>query len=391
MRTLLIIEDEEALRSTLADRLELEGFHVHTAENGEEGIWHAREHHPDLILCDILMPEMDGYGVFRALQEDPATAVIPFIFLTARTDPPEVRAGMVLGADDYLCKPVAKADLLAAIHARLRKRRGDEARLARETEAARLEVVRRLPHELLTPLSGLISASQLLEHADPSQPVAEVRELGRIIRLASERLHRTIHRLLLYAELQSGDPTSPAHSSRRSARSIPATLWVVTQAREIARRDARLEDLQMDLAEVDLVMDPAHLAELVTQLVENAFKFSPPGSVVQVRLALVNDAAVLVVRDQGRGMTAEQIRSVAAFRQFDREVLEQPGTGLGLALVHQLAALHGGGLTLESEPGNGTRATVRLPGARPGKASPGAGLDAELQRQIAWSLGTRPD
>ena len=121
MSTILIIEDEDALRLTLAERLTLEGLQVLTAANGKAGVRQAQEALPDLILCDILMPEMDGYSVLLALQSDTRTAAIPFIFLTAKADPPQVRAGMELGADDYLCKPFGIDELLARIEAVFRR------------------------------------------------------------------------------------------------------------------------------------------------------------------------------------------------------------------------------------------------------------------------------
>jgi DNA-binding response OmpR family regulator len=121
MHTILIIEDEEPLRQTLVDRLTMEGFTVATATNGEEGLREARQHPPNLVLCDIMMPVLDGYGVLRALKADPRTATIQFVFLSAKADPLQVRAGLALGADDYLCKPVGRVELLAAIRTQIRK------------------------------------------------------------------------------------------------------------------------------------------------------------------------------------------------------------------------------------------------------------------------------
>lgn len=119
MERILIIEDEPEMRRNLATILRLEGFEPVVAEHGRAGVDLARRQRPDLVVCDVMMPELDGYGVLEALRADPATARTPFIFLTARGERPDVRAGMNLGADDYLTKPVAKADLLAAIRARL--------------------------------------------------------------------------------------------------------------------------------------------------------------------------------------------------------------------------------------------------------------------------------
>ena len=123
MTKILIIEDEPAMRANLADVLELEGFQPVTAANGREGVAVARCERPDLILCDVLMPELDGHGVLAALRNEPQTARIPFVFLTAKGERGDVRAGMDLGADDYLINPVPLDELLGAIRARLERAR----------------------------------------------------------------------------------------------------------------------------------------------------------------------------------------------------------------------------------------------------------------------------
>ena len=125
------------MRRNLALALEMEGFQVFTAENGRAGVEAARNELPDLILCDVMMPELDGHGVLKELRADKATATTPFIFLTAKDEKPDIRAGMNLGADDYLTKPVAKADLLAAIHARFEREAARERELDAKVAKAR--------------------------------------------------------------------------------------------------------------------------------------------------------------------------------------------------------------------------------------------------------------
>ncbi len=121
MKKVLIIEDEPEMRRNLLMILKLEKFQPLGAENGRAGVQMAKAEKPDLVLCDVMMPELDGYGVLQALRSDPATVTTPFIFLTAKGEKVDQRCGMDLGADDYLTKPVARADLLGAIHARLRR------------------------------------------------------------------------------------------------------------------------------------------------------------------------------------------------------------------------------------------------------------------------------
>ncbi len=121
MKKILVIEDEPEMRRNLVTVLRLENFHPLPAENGRIGVDLAKKEKPNLILCDVMMPELDGYGVIASLRADAETAAIPFIFLTAKSETRDVRAGMNLGADDYLIKPVAKPELLAAIHSRLER------------------------------------------------------------------------------------------------------------------------------------------------------------------------------------------------------------------------------------------------------------------------------
>ncbi len=121
MTTILLIEDHAPLRENLRELLALEGFSVFAAADGRDGLKQARTQRPDLIICDIMMPGMDGYEVLAHLRLDPATRGTPFIFLTAKGTPPDIRAGMNLGADDYLPKPASRAELLKAVGTRLER------------------------------------------------------------------------------------------------------------------------------------------------------------------------------------------------------------------------------------------------------------------------------
>lgn len=120
-KTILLIEDHPDMRENTAEILELANYDVVTAENGKFGVAKAQELDPDLIICDIMMPELDGYGVLYLLSKDPRTAAIPFIFLTAKTETTDMRKGMNLGADDYLTKPYDEMELLNAVESRLKR------------------------------------------------------------------------------------------------------------------------------------------------------------------------------------------------------------------------------------------------------------------------------
>jgi len=121
MKTILLIEDDIALRENTAELIELAGYTVITAPDGKIGINLAKEHLPNIVVCDIMMPEVDGYGVLEALTNCQDTSQIPFIFLSAKTEHKEIRKGMDFGADDYLTKPFDEEELISAIESRMAK------------------------------------------------------------------------------------------------------------------------------------------------------------------------------------------------------------------------------------------------------------------------------
>ena len=121
MKKILVIEDNDFIRENTAEILELANYSVSTAENGKIGVEQAIKNKPDLIVCDIMMPELDGYGVLNIVQTNPALEGVPFIFLTAKTEGGDFRKGMGLGADDYIAKPFSGTDLLNSVQSRLRK------------------------------------------------------------------------------------------------------------------------------------------------------------------------------------------------------------------------------------------------------------------------------
>lgn len=154
MKTILLIEDNFDVRENTAEILELADYKVLTAENGKIGIELAKKNLPDLIICDIMMPELDGYGVIHVLSKHAETAAIPFVFLTAKTEKSDIRKGMNLGADDYLTKPFDDVELLDAVEIRLRKNE-----LVRKTSAVSIENLDQIANEArgLKELESLIS------------------------------------------------------------------------------------------------------------------------------------------------------------------------------------------------------------------------------------------
>jgi DNA-binding response OmpR family regulator len=181
MVKILVIEDEQDVRNNLVDILELSSMKAIAAPNGAVGLEMARQEKPDLIICDVMMPELDGYSLIEQLRQDEATAMIPFIFLTAMANRNDQRQGMELGADDYLTKPFTPTELLKAIDSRLQKQKLVAQRYEAERDRAKQylrqiednenisatqeQVIKRLVEELRNPLSNINMAVQMLEKA----------------------------------------------------------------------------------------------------------------------------------------------------------------------------------------------------------------------------------
>jgi two-component system, sensor histidine kinase and response regulator len=361
MHKILVIDDEEPIRRLILMALRKKGFAVIEAESGEQGIELARTNLPDLVLSDVKMAKMDGYMVLAELRSDPRTTAIPVILMTGQPHPAGMRQGMELGADDYLPKPFTVPAMLAAVDARLKKQ--DTLRLAVEQKLAdlRANISLALPHELFTPLSGIIGFAEILSTEAAQFRASEIAEIGRSINLSAKRLYRLIENFLIYAqiELLSGDLLKVA--SLRQKVALRTEELIESCARRQADETGRSADLILELTPSTAALSEEYLTKIVNEIMDNALKFSAPGSSVHVVSSVVHEWFELVVRDQGRGMTPQQIADIGAYMQFERKLYEQQGSGLGLAITKRLAELHRGSLAIRSEPGIGTTVTVTLP------------------------------
>ena len=361
MPNILIIDDEEAFRSITALTLRRRGFDTCEAGDGGAGAEVARRQLPDLVLCDLHMEGSDGYSTLEAIRRDPATATIPFILMTGMNDTTVMRRGMDLGADDFLEKPFKPEQLITAVNARLQKQQVLRGTAEKKLTDLRANLSLALPHELITPLNGILGPAQLLSSDAASLSAEEVAEFGRTILESAERLHRTVENFLVYArlELQAATPEAKEALCRERTDGVRALLEA--RAKHFAAVAGRASDLRLDLAGGGVAMGVELFTKLADEIFDNAFKFSRAGSAVQVSGVVVDGRYTLVVTDAGGGMTPEQLAAVGAGVQFDRSTREQQGAGLGLAIARRITELHGGSLGVESRPGQGTVVRVRVP------------------------------
>lgn len=363
MSQILVIEDEEDIRTIIVEILRAENFDVIEAENGEIGVQFAKNKSPDLIICDIKMPKLDGYGVMIQLQESPSTQTIPLIFLTAKSMKSDLRMGMELGADDYLTKPFTRDELLGAITTRLAKQMAVEQESQKQVDELRDSITHSLPHELRTPLNGILNLAQFLIEDYDTIERNEAMEMLQEICVSGERLYRLTHNFLLYAELSRIEQQPKQarklldYGEQSFTRAIIQDL-AIQKCQKVDRKD----DLHLELQEVVVKISKSKFNKIVEEIIDNAFKFSDFGKPIQIQSYFQNKYFNLLVIDQGRGMTPTQIAKLGAYMQFDRKLYEQQGSGLGLIIAKLLTELHGGELNITSSPGKETIVHIMLPG-----------------------------
>ena len=361
MTKILVIEDEESIRENILELLEAENFQGIGATNGKIGIKMAIDQIPDLILCDMMMPEVDGHGVLKALRSEPLTATIPFIFLTAKADKSDIRRGMELGADDYITKPCTPQELLKAIAIRLEKHKAISRKSQKTLDELRTNISMSLPHELRTPLNAILGFSELMLSEYQVFEESDILDMLGQINTSGHRLYRLIQNFLLYAELEIAATNPELLKEMRSSEFSCIKSLLTQKAQQQAKLVNRTDDLQLNLEDFSVAIDSVKLAKIVEELLDNAFKFSLEGTPVLLSTLVEDRTFILSVKDRGRGMTADQIAQLEAYRQFDRKLYQQAGLGLGLAIVQRLAELHGGEFKIESLPQQETIVCVSLP------------------------------
>jgi two-component system sensor histidine kinase/response regulator len=361
MSKILVIEDEHSLREDILDILTYEHFQVIGCQNGLEGVKAARNKLPDLIICDVMMPELDGYGVLMEVRSDPATANIPLIFLTAKTSRADMRRGMELGADDYLTKPFTHQELTSAVKTRLEKQANIMQEYHRNMESLRENVIRALPHELRTPLTGIMGYSRMLMEDADTIDAKQIFQMAHGIDKAARRMHRLTENYLLYAQIEIILTDRERLSSIRQNSIDNGRPYVTKAIQQKAAEYERSQDVDYECEPTALPISGESLDKIVVELMDNALKFSESGTPIIVRGVCQTKYFDLSITNLGRGMSADQIASIGAYMQFERRIYEQTGVGLGLIIAKRLTEIHGGSLEITSNPNSETTILLKLP------------------------------
>ena len=345
--TILVIDDEPAIRIGLAATLGRRGYAVITAMNGDDGYLKAKQTPPDLIISDVMMPDLDGLAMKEQMSEDPQLAPIPFIFLTARTGSEDRVSGIRSGADDYITKPFVTEELIARIEAILRRvkteqeRAGEQAKQAAQEEMDKLrrEVLQNFNHELRTPLGNVMMSLDMVVHNKFNTP-EEQDEFIRIAHSSADRLESWIADIILLSDIDQ---------NRLNTLRQPIDVEINILApikRRLERHTAKELQFVHDLDLKGVISAPRReFSQALVHLADNAFRFSPDRGTVKLTVKSgENGGALITVQDEGNGIPIELREKVfERFYQVSQgDSREYQGLGVGLTIARAVFSSLGG-------------------------------------------------
>jgi signal transduction histidine kinase len=371
--TVLVVDDEPHNLEVLQGFLHLEGFNVLTAEDGEAALLSLPNGRPDLVLLDVRMPGLDGFEVCRRIKDNPATAFVPVVIVTALHGTQERVRGAAAGADEFLTKPFDHTELITRVKALLRiKLYHDQvttanAELEERVRARTAELERALAelrgldhlksqfitnvsHELRTPLQHVKGYIDLLAEGAMGNLTPKQAEGLSLTQEAVERLEKVVYDIVDFSTLDEDALNFEPIYLLDVCRSVINGYTAMANRRKVSITLSMANDLPLVLA------DRVAVTRVLQHLLDNAIKFGPANQVVQIQVDKRGERVRLAVRDQGPGLApAEVDRIFDVFYQVDGSATRKAGgLGVGLALVRKLVQAHGSQVTVRSELGKGS-------------------------------------
>ncbi|AFZ46365.1 response regulator receiver sensor signal transduction histidine kinase [Cyanobacterium stanieri PCC 7202] len=371
--TILVVDDEPDNFDVIETFLSEENYNLHYAFNGYDGIACLEDVQPDLILLDVMMPELDGIEVCRQIKDRPKWKSIPIIMVTALNSKEDLSHCLKSGADDFIGKPVNSVELKARVKSMLRiKAQYDQISgfsvLQRNTINILAENIRQLTgniaislsHELNTPLNGIMGILGILKADFDNLDREEISELLDFAQLSANNLVNVSKRFLVFLELEISNYNPDRQISIKGECPF-STSMVTSLTQTLAEKSDRSEDLVFDIEEAQVEIQEKYLCIIVKELVSNALKFSQKNTKVTISSQIKNNQLQISIDNYGRGMTPEQIGQIGTFIQFNRNKYQQEGIGIGLKLVQIITKACGGTMQVSSIAGERIRVTVSLP------------------------------
>ena len=362
----LVVDDEPDNRELHRTLLEMKGHTVFDAGNGAEALDMVKDALPDVILLDVMMPEMDGYEVCRRLKGDPETAPVPIIMVTALAGRSDRLEGIDAGANDFLTKPVGAQDVILRVRNSIYTKRlydqvNESLDRLRELEELRDNLTHMIVHDMRSPLMGICGSLELLQMTVADRLDEEDRDDMERALDSSRLLTEMVSSLLDVSRLEAGK--MPLH--RTVCGLEPVIVKAIDSLGSLARR-ASVRFVRPE-GVVEAYCDADVTRRIITNLLGNAIKFTPPEKEVRIEAAMAGDRVRLDVHDAGPGIPEEYKSKI--FQKFGQVESRKEGqkfsTGLGLTFCKLAVEAHGGEIEVSSVIGSGSTFTVYLPATEP--------------------------
>ena len=354
---ILVVDDISKNLQVVGTILRNEGYHVMPATSGLQALERVRAQPPDLILLDLMMPEMDGLEVCSRLKADPLTRQIPVIFLTASNEMEHLMKGFEAGAVDYITKPFNAPELLARVRTHLELKHARE-RL-REMNEEKNEFMGIAAHDLRNPLSAIQGYAEMIIEDAQSLAHRDLEGNGQRIREAAKRMTEMVQNFLDANRIERGELKLNMAISDLS----PLLQSVLETQSPHATAKGQMIQLELPPTPTLALADVSITFQVFENLVSNAVKYSPPGKKIFVRLKAEAGVVRFEVEDQGPGLSKEDQKKL--FGKFARLSAKPTGgehsTGLGLSIVKRLVEAMNGKVWCESELGMGAKFIVTIP------------------------------
>lgn len=358
---ILVIEDQPDVRENIVELLGAENFETFAAEDGIEGVHLAQEHHPDLILCDVMMPELDGYDVLNMLRQNPETALIPFVFLTAKAATKDMRQGMNLGADDYLTKPFTRTELLQAISSRLSRQKTFAQQTDLELTGLQQSISYSVPDKILNPLDEIARTAEIFIQDTETLSPSDFKALGQSIYTHTQFLQRAIQNFFLYMNLEFLARNTEILKEIQNAHTMRPGDFIFMVSTQKAKEYRRSRDVKAITANVQLGIATDDLKKIVEESLDFALTLTPDQTPVSILAEVSQGIFQYSLQFRFEEWSPEQRQRMMAKEPLDRQFYEELDPGLGLLIIQRIAELYSGGLTLDCGPDSQFILMVSLP------------------------------
>lgn len=359
---ILVVDDNPLIVNVLTSLLSAEGLQVYTSPNGEEALDLVGDKYIDVIICDVMMPRMDGYSFHEKIRCKPELAHIPFVFLTSLSESSDVLHGKELGVDDYLAKPFDPKHLLAVVRGKIVRSRSLKHLSEERYEAYRRKIIHTLSHEFRTPLVAINTGTELLMEQKERFDANKAKDLLEAIQRGGQRLEHLVNDFMVLQQIEAGIAKRVCESRKRR---VEIAQWLEGYVDgikdELAHQGVSISFMPIG---TELMVDicVVQIEDILNRLISNSVKFSSDQKVIEIVVRSECEKVVIEVRDRGIGIDPDKLQeAIDIFGQIDRDRLEQQGGGLGLAIANRYAGLHGGQLEFECRTDGGSIVALVLP------------------------------